>query len=111
MAHFYGSIQGARGEATRLGSKGSGLRSIAASWQGAVSVDLYEKNGVDMVTVSLRQWHGKGSSRTLYDGPVGGTSKTMIAMVGGKRKTEIRNATPIEFRDLLLSIARSAIRV
>ena len=32
----------------------------------------------------------------------------MMAMVGGKRKTEIRNATPPEFRDLLLSIARSA---
>lgn len=30
----------------------------------------------------------------------------MMAMVGGKRKTEIRNATPAEFRDLLLSIAR-----
>lgn len=32
----------------------------------------------------------------------------MMAMVGGKDKTRIRNATPTEFRDLLLSIARSA---
>lgn len=32
----------------------------------------------------------------------------MMAMVGGKNKTEIRNATPPEFRDLLLSIARTA---
>jgi len=32
----------------------------------------------------------------------------MTAMVGGKRKTEIRNATPIEFRDLLIDIARTA---
>lgn len=31
----------------------------------------------------------------------------MCAMIGGKRKTEIRNATPVAFRDLLLSIARS----
>lgn len=30
----------------------------------------------------------------------------VVAMIGGKRKTEIRNATPPEFRDLLLSIAR-----
>ena len=29
----------------------------------------------------------------------------MMAMVGGKHKTAIRNATPPEFRDLLLSIA------
>jgi hypothetical protein len=32
----------------------------------------------------------------------------MMAMVGGKRKTEIREATPPAFRDLLLSIARTA---
>ncbi|MBX9862449.1 MAG: hypothetical protein K2Y42_06815 [Hyphomicrobium sp.] len=32
----------------------------------------------------------------------------MTAMVGGKDKTKIRNATPIEFRDVLLAIARSA---
>lgn len=32
----------------------------------------------------------------------------MMAMVGGKDKTRIREATPPEFRDLLLSIARSA---
>jgi hypothetical protein len=32
----------------------------------------------------------------------------MMAMVGGKDKTRIRNATPEAFRDLLISIARSA---
>lgn len=32
----------------------------------------------------------------------------MTAMVGGKDKTRIRNATPPAFRDLLISIARSA---
>lgn len=31
----------------------------------------------------------------------------MTAMVGGKDKTKIRNATPPEFRDLLISMARS----
>lgn len=34
--------------------------------------------------------------------------KGLVSMVGGKRKTEIRNATPPEFRDLLISIVRSA---
>jgi hypothetical protein len=34
----------------------------------------------------------------------------MMAMVGGKDKTRIRNATPPEFRDVLLGIARSAQR-
>jgi hypothetical protein len=32
----------------------------------------------------------------------------MMAMVGGKDKTRIRNATPPEFRDVLISIARAA---
>ncbi len=31
----------------------------------------------------------------------------MMAMVGGKDKTRIRNATPLEFRDVLLAVARS----
>lgn len=34
----------------------------------------------------------------------------MTAMVGGKDKTKIRNATPVEFRDVLIAIARSAKR-
>jgi len=34
--------------------------------------------------------------------------KGLVSMVGGKRKKEIRNATPHEFRDLLLSIAATA---
>lgn len=32
----------------------------------------------------------------------------MMAMIGGKDKTKIRNATPIEFRDLLISLAHMA---
>lgn len=32
----------------------------------------------------------------------------MTAMIGGKDKTKIRNATPVEFRDVLISIARTA---
>lgn len=34
----------------------------------------------------------------------------MMAMVGGKDKTKIRNATPTEFRDVLISIAETANR-
>lgn len=33
----------------------------------------------------------------------------MTAMVGGKDKTRIRNATPAPFRDLLISMVRSAV--
>lgn len=34
----------------------------------------------------------------------------MTAMVGGKDKTKIRNATPVAFRDVLLGMARTACR-
>lgn len=36
MATFYGTIQGNRGEATRLGSYDSGFRASAQSWNGSV---------------------------------------------------------------------------
>lgn len=73
MAHFYGSIRGAHGEATRLGSKASGLATKAASWEGAVSVRLYfdETNDCDACEVSLVPHEGRGVSRVLYCGPVG----------------------------------------
>ena len=34
--------------------------------------------------------------------------KGSVSCIGGKHKTEIRNATPLQFRDLLLGIARTA---
>jgi hypothetical protein len=34
----------------------------------------------------------------------------MTAMVGGKDKTKIRNATPLPFRDVLIDIARCAVK-
>lgn len=74
MAHFYGTIQGARGEASRLGHKSSGLSVKAASWQGAVSVYLYHDNGVDCARVSLTTHHNAGVNRVLYDGPVSGAA-------------------------------------
>lgn len=73
MAHFYGTLQGARGEATRGGSKQSGIETYTASWEGAVNVRLwYDKDAnADMAEVSLVKWHGRGASHVLYHGPVG----------------------------------------
>ena len=74
MAHFYGTLQGSRGGATRLGTKNSGLNVTAASWEGAVDVYLtYDtENKVDIATVYLKPWHGQGTNRVLYSGPVSG---------------------------------------
>lgn len=73
MAHFIGIIQGQRGEASRLGTKSSGMDTTAASWQGSVRVYLYhdDQSSRDMVRVSLQPWHGSGVVQMLYEGPVG----------------------------------------
>ena len=72
MSHFYAVIHGNRGEATRCGSKGSGITTTAAAWSGAVRVilDHDEKTGTDMAHVALVTWHGSGVHRHLYYGPV-----------------------------------------
>jgi hypothetical protein len=72
MSHFYGVLQGSRGEATRCGTKGSGMETIAASWNGAIRTTLYIKDGEDYARVEKIRWHGNGVSQVLYDGPVGG---------------------------------------
>lgn len=76
MAHFYGSVKGqAKSRVTRIGGKKSGIQTIAASCQGSVQVDLFEKNGKDYATVRLVAWHGHGTNEILYNGPVEGPTK------------------------------------
>lgn len=80
MAHFYGTIKGQRGQASRLGSAKSGLEVRAASYSGAVAVWLHEVAGVTIARVELDTHHGAGVSRVLYDGPVsGGPASTVEA--------------------------------
>lgn len=82
MAHFYGTIKGNRGEASRLGTSSSGFRATACSWQGKVVVDLVhnEKTDVDMVTVSLQPHNGAGRSLLLYDDAVSGERSAFSAV-------------------------------
>ena len=68
MAQYLGRLQGQRGPATRLGTKSSGLKTIAASWSGAVEVELMHREGVDMFRVALIPWHGAGVNRELATG-------------------------------------------
>ena len=71
------------------------------TWLYACHVDLPEldwsKGAQRLHPVALAR-HGYEKARRIG----------MTAMVGGKDKTKIRNATPTAFRDVLLSIARTA---
>lgn len=74
-----------------------------ATWLYAVRCDLPElkwgSSGQRLHPVALER-HGYEKARRIG----------MMAMVGGKDKTRIRNATPPAFRDILIGIARSAER-
>ena len=74
MSHFYGTLHGNRGIATRCGTTQSGIQVEAASWEGAVRTIVYynEDEDCDWATVALVPWHGRGVSRILYCGPVSG---------------------------------------
>ena len=79
MAHFRADIHGCRGVASRLGTKGSGLLAHIGSWSGGVRVHLYHQDGEDYARVELMKWHGAGTDKTLYDGPVSGAKKSRRA--------------------------------
>ena len=41
MAQYFGTMQGNKAEITRCGSKKSGFRTVAASYTGAVEVNIW----------------------------------------------------------------------
>lgn len=60
MSHFYSEIQGARGPATRTGTKNSGIRANVRSWSGDATLRLVhnELTGCDELGFDLRPEHG-----------------------------------------------------
>lgn len=60
MARFYGTIQGARGEATRLGHKNSGMRVTAQSYNGDVMVNLNAAGDTDVAFIAVEGHDGTG---------------------------------------------------
>ena len=70
------------------------------TWLYAVGAELPELNwtqGEQRLPEWMVERYGYAKARRIG----------VIAMVGGKDKTRIRNATPLPFRDVLLGIARS----
>ena len=71
MAHFYGTVEGSNGKASRLGSAGSGIVVQAASYSGGIEVRLFNQDGVDKFVVKHIYWEGEGVSRIIAEGEVG----------------------------------------
>lgn len=72
MAHFLGTVQGMRGEASRLGSKNSGMRVRANGWRAGVNVMLYvNEAGEDCARVTITGGStGARPSKDIFDGPL-----------------------------------------
>jgi hypothetical protein len=66
MAHFMCEIQGMRGDASRLGSKSSGVRAKVRSWSGDAQLHLDHEpsTGTDTLRFTLRPEHGY--ERTVF---------------------------------------------
>ena len=78
MSHFYGTVSGQAGHATRCGSANSGLDTSAASYDGAITVTLRrdEKNNCDTFQVRQETWLGMGVSEIIAEGVVGQKTET-----------------------------------
>lgn len=70
MAALYGTIQGNRGEATRMGSKDSGFRSSCQSWEGSVITEMnYYKDDLE-ITIKLSRDSSSYSGNTVFRGSI-----------------------------------------
>ena len=68
MGHFRATIEGNRGEASRLGTKNSGLDVTANGWQSGIRVYAYHENGEDFFTVTLTSGSGYNSGASKHLG-------------------------------------------
>lgn len=84
MSHFYGYCQGNRGKVTRCGTKKSGYTTVAASYSGAVEVNVWynEEYDEDWCEVSLVTWLRAGQNILLYRGAIDG-SEFSVRSSGG----------------------------
>lgn len=70
MARMYGSVQGNRGDAHRLGH--NKMITYCATVSGAIRCEAFiGPKGQDYVLVSMEPWQGAGMHRTIYRGPIG----------------------------------------
>lgn len=108
MARFYGTIKGARGPASRLGHKGSGLCVFGKSYNGDVSV-RFEAGTDDADNVSVSVWdHNSSMSKfSLYYGD-------MTTLRKGGRVEVMRylyeKCSPHQRRKFMELVARRALR-
>lgn len=71
MAHFYASIEGNRGMATRCGTKSSGITGHVRGWTVGARVELSHEDGTDIARVYRTggsNGYGTGELVAQFDG-------------------------------------------
>lgn len=58
MAEFYGRLRGNRGEATRCGSRASGITATAQSWQTVATLRAYQAETTKRVSLDIAGKYG-----------------------------------------------------
>ena len=83
MAKFLAQAQGNRGATHRLGGAESGIKTIAASWDGAISVRMHEDSisHAVMVVIHCEPWHGRGETILVYSGTLADLQSGAVHMV------------------------------
>ncbi len=66
MAHFRGTVQGSRGEASRCGTKASGLCVTANGWNIGTRIELFHdsKTGKDTLRICITK--GSNNNETVH---------------------------------------------
>lgn len=108
MARFYGTIQGARGPASRLGHKNSGLEVTAQSYNGDVCVFLgVTENDEDNAAICIRDHSSRTTDIVLYNGP-------LTKLREGGKVELMRNwwktASKKERQEFMVGIAKEALK-
>lgn len=96
MSHFYGTIDGsASTQATRCGTKNSGITTNAAGWTGSIRVDVWhdKESERDHYRVILTPWQGSGGesrilAKGLLNARLGKEEERVIAELDGVEITE-----------------------
>ena len=69
MSALYGSLQGCRGEATRTGSKNSGIRASVQSWNGSlVSYMDLDENETPVITLKTSERSSGYGEEVIFRG-------------------------------------------
>lgn len=97
MSHFYATIEGNRGEATRCGTQSSGITTTCQSYEGSIIVTMRVENGKNWFEIQVDEGsatHGRvileGKVETLaskeFHSLIGAAAQLQLLARGGPTK-------------------------